>query len=279
MHLRARDSRLLALAVCGALAARSASAASAVANEDDTTPGATIVKEALGAYDAGRYAEASELFERAYRETHLPALLFDIAQASRLLGDCPRAIAYYKRFVADAPTSADRPRAEAWLAELGSCASAAATPAGTPAGGPSPSSLSPSIPAPSPPVVPLPLPAPALESSSGPPLVAAAAAPSATPAAKHRRIAAVLAFAGSVALGSAGAVLAWQAHDDSLRVSRLFSDGGVWNDSEVAIDREGHRDQTWSIVCFLVAAALAGAGVTLLAWPSSARGDGSRAAF
>jgi tetratricopeptide (TPR) repeat protein len=249
MHARARGPRLLALAVCAALAAPSAFAAPARAAEDAET----TVKEALAAYDAGRYAEASELFERAYRETHLPALLFNIAQASRLLGDCPRAIAYYKRFVADAPTSADRPRAEIWLAELGTCAPPATPPP-------------PIATTPSPPVAPPPPPAPG--PSSPPLLVAAAAAPSPTPPADRRRVPAILALAGSFALSSAGAALAWQAHDDSLLVARLFSNGGVWDDAAVAIDRQGHRDQTLSIVCFSVAAALAAAGVTLLAWPS-----------
>jgi hypothetical protein len=275
IHFRMRNSRtrLLVLALCAGMALGSSPA---LAGEGDAPPSAATFKEALAAYDAGRYAEASKLFERVYRETHEPALLFNIAQASRLLGDCQRAVAYYRRFVADAPASADRPRAESWLVELASCEGATTVPPPAEAGEPPPAVAPAPRAAPPPPSVspaalaPRPAPAPT------PLLVVAAPAPSPERARRHSRVPALLAGAGAVVLGSAGTLLAWQAHEDAARVSSLFQTGGVWDDTMIAIDREGHRDQTLSIVCFSAAGALAAAGVVLLVWQAAGGHSESR---
>jgi len=55
-----------------------------------------------GAYEAGRYQDAIEALENAYRLAPLPGLLFNLAQAHRMLGPshCTTALAYYERFLA-----------------------------------------------------------------------------------------------------------------------------------------------------------------------------------
>src|SRR5262245_24738810 len=120
--MRLERAALAALTLSISLAAAPALGEEQKASADET------FKQALAAYDAGRYREAIELYGRVYRETGAPAVLFNIAQAARQLGDCPRALAHYRRFVAEAPTSPDRPRAEAWIAELGDCGRAPGPP-------------------------------------------------------------------------------------------------------------------------------------------------------
>src|SRR5262249_13220682 len=105
--------------------------------------------------------------------------------------------------------------------------------------------------------------------TSTPLLAVAAPAPAPEPARRHSRVPPLLAAAGSVVLGSAGALFGWQAHEDAARVSSVFQKGGLWDDSPIAIDREGRRDQTLSIVCFSAAGALAAAGVVLLVWQAA----------
>jgi hypothetical protein len=233
---------LLAVAFAAAAALRPSPA---VADDDASAISAATFKEALAAYDAGRYADASKLFERVYLETREPALLFNIAQASRLLGDCPRAVAYYSRFVADAPASADRPRAEAWLAELASCEAPGAAP---PLAAAPPLRLAVASP-----------PGVALNATASPP-------PGSAP--RRSRAPALLALGGAAALSGVGALLVVQMHDDSSKVSGIFQNGGPWDDSAIATDRQGRRDETWSRVCFSAAAVLAAGGVALLVWSS-----------
>src|SRR5215510_6931192 len=118
--------------------------------DEAQTAGDETFKQALAAYDAGRYREAIDLYGRVYRETRAPAVLFNIAQAARQLGDCPRALAHYRRFVIDAPASPDRPRAETWIAELGDCGGAAPVTGPPPSGAvlTAPSTTAPPQPAP-----------------------------------------------------------------------------------------------------------------------------------
>jgi tetratricopeptide (TPR) repeat protein len=76
------------------------------------------------AYDDGRYDDALTAWQKSYQLSKLPGLLFNIAQAERLRarpGDCTKAVAHYKQFIQLQPKSSERPTAEGFLAELGSC--------------------------------------------------------------------------------------------------------------------------------------------------------------
>jgi tetratricopeptide (TPR) repeat protein len=248
-----RIDRSAALALTVAIGSLAGSAAAAA-----DRPGATsdeTFKQALEAYDAGRYREAIELYVRVYRDTHVPALLFNIAQAARQLGDCPRALAHYRRFVADAPASPDRPRAEAWIAELGDCGGAPVPPILLPAPASAPAAASPAGPAP----------------ASGAPTLTMNAQPGATkPGTRPSRLPAVLLFAGAAALAGGGTLAAVQAHDAEETISRISEQGGKWDDAAIAVDAQGHRDQTWSVVLFSAAVACAAAAVALLVHASRA---------
>jgi tetratricopeptide (TPR) repeat protein len=70
-------------------------------------------------YDLGEYPAAISLFSRAYELSSAPALLFDIAQAYRLSGDCAKALEEYRHFVRLDPESQRRADADAYIASLG----------------------------------------------------------------------------------------------------------------------------------------------------------------
>jgi tetratricopeptide (TPR) repeat protein len=73
------------------------------------------------AYDAKNYGAALEAWQRSYELSKLPALVFNIAQAQRLHGDCRAAVDSYRKFVELDPTSSERADAETWLKELQPC--------------------------------------------------------------------------------------------------------------------------------------------------------------
>ena len=70
-------------------------------------PGAEILyTEGQAAYDRADYAAAVTKWQAAYDLSKERDLLFNLAQAKRLSGDCTGAIATYRRFVADDPDPA-----------------------------------------------------------------------------------------------------------------------------------------------------------------------------
>lgn len=69
--------------------------------------GQNEVEDARAAYDAGsseydlgHYKDALALFEKAFRLRHVPALLFNIAQCHRMLGELREAATVYRSFIA-----------------------------------------------------------------------------------------------------------------------------------------------------------------------------------
>jgi tetratricopeptide (TPR) repeat protein len=69
-------------------------------------------------YNLGEYSEAVTAFRRAYELSSAPALLFDIAQAYRLSGDCAKALEVYRHFVRLDPGSSRRADADSQSAAL-----------------------------------------------------------------------------------------------------------------------------------------------------------------
>jgi hypothetical protein len=72
------------------------------------------------AYNSGDYATAIRQWQTSYRLSGATGLLFNIAQAQRLSGDCEAAIATYRRFMtADADPTSDQHRlADEFVREL-----------------------------------------------------------------------------------------------------------------------------------------------------------------
>ena len=73
-------------------------------------------------HDAGDYARAIAAFMQAYVMAPSPALLFNLAQAYRLLGNCDDAALLYRRYLATGPSPEERTLAEAHLAKVERCA-------------------------------------------------------------------------------------------------------------------------------------------------------------
>jgi len=80
-----------------------------------------LTEEGLRQFANHRYDRAVEAFEASYDIVPLPGLLYDLAQAHRLKGDCKVAHSFYTRFLASAPPEKIRKRAEARLAEMEAC--------------------------------------------------------------------------------------------------------------------------------------------------------------
>lgn len=86
--------------------------------------------EGQAAYGRADYAAAITKWQASYRLSGENLLLFNIAQAYRLSGDCARALAAYRRFVALEPAAAQRALAESFVREMEpQCGAARAAPA------------------------------------------------------------------------------------------------------------------------------------------------------
>jgi tetratricopeptide (TPR) repeat protein len=70
-------------------------------------------------YELGHFAEARQLFESAYEAKAAPALLFNIAQCHRKLGDLRNAAALYKSFLRADPENRSAPVARDLLQQVG----------------------------------------------------------------------------------------------------------------------------------------------------------------
>lgn len=67
---------------------------------------AALWTEGQALYEAGRYAEAIDRFERGRAIDPRPEFLYAEGQAARKAGDCRKAIELYRRFVVEATTPA-----------------------------------------------------------------------------------------------------------------------------------------------------------------------------
>ena len=104
-------SSLLLLAL---LAASPASAATppkpgAAATKEDPKAARVLFDFAQREYDLGNFEEALSGYSEAYRLMPAPALLFNIGQCHRQLGQYERAAFFYRRYLALEPESPDAP--------------------------------------------------------------------------------------------------------------------------------------------------------------------------
>jgi tetratricopeptide (TPR) repeat protein len=75
-------------------------------------------------YELAEYAAAIADFKEAFRLTDRPELLFNIAQAYRLSGDCAQARTFYKTYLRRLPAADNADRVRARIDELEACAMA-----------------------------------------------------------------------------------------------------------------------------------------------------------
>lgn len=156
-------------------------------------------------HDAGEYMKAVAAFKEAYVLAPSPALLFNIAQAYRLAGDCDDAAWMYRRYLDTNPGPERKTLAETHLASVEKCGHGGLLVV-------------------TPPVHDAKPPVPGSE-----PYVPAANIVDATPASRTKKAALWVGIGGGVALLGA-AYFAWDASDASSNVSDLYAHGGKGKD-------------------------------------------------
>jgi tetratricopeptide (TPR) repeat protein len=114
-------------------------AAAEDAGQDLTPTARELSDQALRQYQQGEYDAAIESFMGAYALSNNPGLLFNVAQAYRLKGDCAHARDYYQRYLTAVPETPIKGSLERRVAEMEAClktssATAAAGPTGAPHG-------------------------------------------------------------------------------------------------------------------------------------------------
>jgi len=91
-------------------------------SSDDIPPKArALAQRGRAFHDAGNYTGAIAAFTQAYVIAPSPALLFNLAQAYRLQGNCDDAALMYHRFLATNPGPEQRALAESHLASVERC--------------------------------------------------------------------------------------------------------------------------------------------------------------
>ena len=76
-------------------------------------------------YNLGRWKQAIDFFTQAYEVYNAPEFLFNIAQAHRQDGNCPEALFFYRRYLANKPNATNKSEVEGFIKELeGKCTEA-----------------------------------------------------------------------------------------------------------------------------------------------------------
>jgi tetratricopeptide (TPR) repeat protein len=197
-------------------------------------------------HERGDYVRAIAAFKEAYVLAPSPGLLFNLAQAYRLQGNCDDAALMYRRYIAAVPAKSDeRALAEGHLATVVRCSqqrSLKLPPDATLASIPSPPA------APDPLFDDRPAPAPAPASSDRGKLM--------------RRVGVGATVGGGVALGLA-AYYAVQAHNSAADVERLYAEGASWR-VILPVHQRGERAETAATWLGIGGGVTAAAGVTLV---------------
>lgn len=184
------------------------------------TKARTLADRGRAFHDAGDYNNAIAAFTQAYVIAPSPALLFNLAQAYRLQGNCDDAALMYRRFLATNPEPEQRALAEAHLASVERCLHKIALhiPVETPSGR-------------------------LVAAPPSEPLVSLRAAPVVSHRAQiEKDIGVGLAISGGASLAVA-AYYAVQAHDAANDVAAAYARGGKWQ--QIApIDERGQSAAT-----------------------------------
>ncbi len=176
-----------------------------------------LYQAGLQSYRAGNYDDAIAKLEASYRLVPVSGLLYDLAQAHRLKGDCISARTFYRRFLDQVPVGPVEPLARSHLAEMDRCMAASTAPA-----------------------------APAL--LLGPTLVTQhPSSPPRRPGRFGRRAAWATGIA-AVGLAATAGYFAWRADQSSQEVSGMFLPGQQWGAAGMDAQESGRSSQTLCIV-------------------------------
>ena len=186
-----------------------------------------LYQAGLQSYRAGNYDGAIAKLEASYQLVPVSGLLYDLAQAHRLKGDCASARTFYRRFLDQVPSGPVESLARSHLAEMDRCVAARSATATTPA--------------------------PAARPIAAANLLAPTVAvehPSSPPRRSHpivRRVAWATGVA-AVGLAATAGYFAWRADRSSAEVSDMFLPGQQWGASGIDAQQAGRYSQTLWIV-------------------------------
>ena len=212
-----------------------------------------LYREGQAAYDAKKYDDAIAAWSQSYELSHLPALVFNLAQAYRLKGDCDDAVTSYKKFIDLDPKSRQRPAAEGFIKDLEPCP-VAEPPKQEPPKPPPPTQEPPRPPPPKQQLPPKPPVATATHHSTG------------------ERVTGIgLAVAGAVAVG-VGAYFGNQASSDASDVRAACASGCDY-DSIKQKDQDGRSDAKLQYVMYGVGAGAVAIGAVLFVIGSREHAD------
>jgi hypothetical protein len=242
---------LAALVLLGAAGARAAepTPAEAEASEKIVDPEAQqLFESGLRHFNVGDYPAAIRDFKAAYHRSPAPGLLYNLAQAHRLAGECGPALVLYRRYLASNPPGKIRERTEARILDMEACVKASAA---------KPDSVLGEMVADAP-ASPTPLRA-AILAPAATPVVALPAPPAPRP---DRRATYALATGGAaVALGVVSGYFGWKA-DQAASQTSVDRWQQPWDGHAAGIESAGIRHERVAIGAGI--AALVAAGVT--AW-------------
>lgn len=84
--------------------------ASSSASQDRVARAEAMFTEGVRAYEEGRLDEAVRAFEQAYEHSRQPELAFNIARVYERMGDPPRAIRWFRRYLDQSPQLGEHER-------------------------------------------------------------------------------------------------------------------------------------------------------------------------
>jgi tetratricopeptide (TPR) repeat protein len=216
-------------------------------------------------YNLGEFDKAIEEFKQAYAISGAPGLLFNVAQAYRLVGDYKQALYFYNTYLRLQPNAANRADVEARMAEMEKAlaeqkAIEDAKPKGT-----LPAEGKPGTTEPPPPVETKPAevkPEPVASTEAPPPAVVEEKK---SGQGKTKKIIGLATGGVGVALLGTGVYFAMQASSAASDIEDVSNNGGTWNSDLDAKYADGESAaSTALILCVAGGAAVAGGVVVYL---------------
>jgi hypothetical protein len=205
-----------------------------------------LYQTGLESYRAGNYDEAIARLRASYQLVPAPGLLYDLAQAQRLKGDCATARTLYREFLDHSPSGPVETLARSHLAEMDKCVAVA---------GPVPTTAS--VQASRPATTPTSRGSSSLTArtpSLGPErdLVSVGGAKLAASVPHRSRLGgrrgALAAGFSALGLALATGYFAWRADQASDKVSNMFLPGQAWSATGMNAEQSGRTDATLGVV-------------------------------
>jgi tetratricopeptide (TPR) repeat protein len=250
----------------GCIVALFGGAASAGADEEEDERAARrLYERGLRAFEDKDWDAAIDAFLEAQEKAPAPALHYNIAQAYRLKGDCPRALLEYKRFLREDPQSPNRKKVLVRVAEMQRCVARGNAPAATKREDPATEETTPPDGSGD---------GDAKGDGGGEPRIEEEEDPLMVPEPKRRRAppspGRVMRVAGWISVGVGaglligGYVLGQRASEREGQIDALFDRGGMWSDAYSNLEKDGRNAATMSAISYGVGAASILTGAVLV---------------